>query len=42
MVELTKIDARQSFSKIRPTDKMVMMPGLFDHQNNIMRDLICI
>ena len=30
MAELTKTDARQSFSKIKPTDKMVMMPGLFD------------
>ena len=27
MAELT--DARQSFGKIKPTDKMVMMPGLF-------------
>ena len=30
MVELTKTDARQSLGKINPTDKMVMMPGLFD------------
>ena len=37
MAEHTKIDARQPLGKIKPTDKMVMMPGL----NNIMRDLIC-
>ena len=30
MAELTKTDARQSLAKIKPTDKMVMMPGLFD------------
>ena len=30
MVELTKTDARQSLGKIKPTDKMVMMPCLFD------------
>ena len=30
MAELTKTDTRQSFGKIKPTDKMVMMPGLFD------------
>ena len=30
MAELTKTDARQSLGKIKPTDKMVMMPGLFD------------
>ena len=30
MAELTKTDTRQSFSKIKPTDKMVMMPDLFD------------
>ena len=30
MVELTKTDTRQSLGKIKPTDKMVMMPGLFD------------
>ena len=30
MVELTKTDARQPLGKIKPTDKMVMMPGLFD------------
>ena len=46
MAELTKTDARQSLGKIKSTDKMVMMPGLFDgtnqkHQNSIMRDLIC-
>ena len=44
MAELTKTDTRQSLGKIKPTDKMVMMPGLFDgtkHQNSIMRDLTC-
>ena len=30
MAELTKTDARQSLGKIKPTDKNVMMPGLFD------------
>ena len=30
MAELTKKDTRQSLGKIKPTDKMVMMPGLFD------------
>ena len=30
MAELTKIDNRQPISKIKPTDKMVMMPSLFD------------
>ena len=30
MAELTKTDTRQSLDKIKPTDKMVMMPGLFD------------
>ena len=30
MAELTKTDATQSLGKIKPTDKMVMMPGLFD------------
>ena len=30
MSELTKTDARQPLGKIKPTDKMVMMPGLFD------------
>ena len=30
MAELTKTDARQPLGKITPTDKMVMMPGLFD------------
>ena len=29
MAELTKTDARQSLGKIKPRDKMVMMPGLF-------------
>ena len=30
MAELTKTDNRQSIGKIKPTDKMVMMPNLFD------------
>ena len=30
MAKLTKTDIRQSLGKIKPTDKMVMMPGLFD------------
>ena len=30
MVELTKTDNRQPMGKIRPTDKMVMMPSPFD------------
>ena len=30
MAELTKTYARQSLGKIKPTDKMVMMPSLFD------------
>ena len=30
MTELTKTDTRQSLGKIKPTDKMVMMLGLFD------------
>ena len=30
MAELTKTDNRQSLGKIKPTDKMVMMLGLFD------------
>ena len=30
MAELTKTDTRQSLGKIKPTDKMVMIPGLFD------------
>ena len=30
MAELTKSDRRQSMGKIKPTDKMVMMPSLFD------------
>ena len=30
MAELTKADNRQSLGKIKPTDKMVMMPSLFD------------
>ena len=47
MAELTKTDNRQPMGKIKPTDKMVMMPSLFDgtnqqHQNSIRRDLIYI
>ena len=30
MAELAKADNRQSMGKIKPTDKMVMMPSLFD------------
>ena len=30
MAELTKVDNRQPMGKINPTDKMVMMPSLFD------------
>ena len=30
MAELAKMDARQPVGKVKPTDKMVMMPGLFD------------
>ena len=30
MAELTKWDSRQPMGKIKPTDKMVMMPSLFD------------
>ena len=30
MTELTKLDSRQPIGKIKPTDKMVMMPSLFD------------
>ena len=47
MAGLTKVDNRQTMGKIKPTDKMVMMPSLFDstnqpHLSNIMRDLTCI
>ena len=47
MAKLTKTDNRQPIGKIKPTDKMVMMPSLFDGtkpecQNNITRDLTCI
>ena len=31
MAELTKTDNRQPMGKIKPTGKMVMMPGLFDN-----------
>ena len=30
MAELTKMHNRQPVGKIKPTDKMVMMPSLFD------------
>ena len=30
MAELTKADNRQPMGKIKPTDKMIMMPSLFD------------
>ena len=30
MAELTKMDNRQTLGKIKPTDKMVIMPSLFD------------
>ena len=30
MAKLTKTDNRQAIGKIKPTDKMVMMPSLFD------------
>ena len=30
MAELTKLDSRQPIGMIKPTDKMVMMPSLFD------------
>ena len=30
MAELTQSDSRQCMGKIKPTDKMVMMPSLFD------------
>ena len=30
MAELTKTDARQPLGKIKPTDKIVMLLGLFD------------
>ena len=44
MAELTKVGNRQPMGKIKPTDKMVMMPMAQNqpHQSNITRDLICI
>ena len=30
MAELTKLNSRKPMGKIKPTDKMVMMPSLFD------------
>ena len=33
MAKLTKTDNRQPIGKIKPTDKMVMMPSLFDSMN---------
>ena len=47
MAELTKTDNRQPIGKIKPTDKMVMMPSIFDgtkpetSKQQIMRDLTC-
>ena len=36
MAELTKSDHRQPMGKIKPTDKMVMMPSLFDGKKSAM------
>ena len=36
MAELTKTDNRQPLGKIKPTDKMVMMPSLFDNTKPAM------
>ena len=36
MAELTKADNRQSMGKMKPTDKMVMMPSLFDSMKPAM------
>ena len=36
MAELTKTDHRQPMGKIKPTDKMVMMPSLFDGTKTAM------
>ena len=36
MAELTKLDNRQPMGKIKPTDKMVMMPSLFDSMKPAM------
>ena len=36
MAELTKADNRQPMGKIKPTDKMVMMPSLFDSTKPVM------
>ena len=36
MAELTKTDNRQPIGKIKPTDKMVMMPSLFDDTKSEM------
>ena len=36
MAELTKVDNRQPMGKIKPTDKMVMMPSLFDGRKPAM------
>ena len=36
MAELTKTDNRQPFGKIKPTDKMIMMPSLFDGKKPAM------
>ena len=39
MAELTKTDNRQPIGKIKPTDKMVMMPSLFDGTKPAMSKL---
>ena len=36
MAELTKVDNRQPMGKIKPTDKMVVMPSLFDGTKSAM------
>ena len=36
MAKLTKADNRQPIGKIKPTDKMVMMPSLFDGMKSEM------
>ena len=41
MAELTKTDNRQPMGKIKPTDKMVMMPSLFDGTKPAMSKQHC-
>ena len=41
MAELTKSDSRQPIGKIKPTDKMVMMPSLFDGMKPAMSKQHC-